>query len=227
MASQAAFRVVLDAGGAPAVCAQRFLDLFYQRFTKPWRPKGASAASGMSAFIPAGAPRVVATVRRVDGDGDCLFATLDGTSAKDSCRKDVAKWMERHAATQIDLPSNAHGGHFCDTVEHMARNAYPGMDFESYCAVMALPVLEGGIWGECLEFASLSILRQRPASVYVRDGEEFAGSGSFVAPHGAEKHVLWNGSHLYELLICVSSPGFPARAHVQVLLFLASPRGSP
>ena len=102
------------------------------------------------------------------------------------------------------------------TVREHARANYPSLEFEDYCAIMQLPVREGGLWGESLEAAAFVKMRGCRLNVYVRV------PSSSIRPQYAriwhlegtsdqeteERHLLWSGVHFDRLVdVAEGSPG--------------------
>ena len=114
-----------------------------------------------------------------------------------------------HREHMIRLPGPDTDADVVDTVEAHVRAANPSMSFENYSRIMALPVREGGIWGESLEVCVYSEMRDVSVSVYVKDPNSPA-SNIYVRimrtvrqPLGLEKHLLWSGTH-FDRLVSVS-----------------------
>ena len=110
--------------------------------------KAQGRSSTLAAFIPEGALRVQAKVHTVAGDGDCLFGALSTPATKDDLRKEIVEWEREHQSDRIGLPSpHDEDGLLMCTVREDARANYPSLEFENYCAIMQLPVREGGALG--------------------------------------------------------------------------------
>ena len=194
---------VLDLGGPPADRAQRFFHIFYSRFLEPWRRKQCdpkARADSVSAYISEDAPRIEAQVEKTRPSGDCLFAALTSEHEKDDCRRRIADWMLAHETVEVRLHGSGLSEMITGTVIEFARSAYPTLPFATYCAIMRLPVAEGGVWGEYLEAAVWSEIKKITVKVYMRDGHKFALLGQ-LAPPGAvgERHIVWNGCHFDRL----------------------------
>ena len=193
------FRTVFSKGISTSDRVSRFLDAYFDRFTYGWKlskREAGTVANGMAAYIPHDAPRITGRVVPVRGTGDCLFAALSTEDEKDGLRQHIVDWMASHPTEKVRLPSVAHEqGFFCDTLQNFAKTAYAALDFADYCAIMRLPVAEGGIWGEYLEAAVGARLFEWKVEIYVRDDQQFALIGTLGEDCADVKRILWNGGH--------------------------------
>ena len=166
----------LDGGSDADTCCQLFFEWYFLRFNglDPEaignQNKAQGRSSTLAAFIPEGAFRVQAKVEQVNSDGDCLFGALSTPAAKNDLRREIVAWERDHHGDDIGLPSlHDTAGLLMASVQDHAHAAYPSLSFPDYCAVMELPVREGGIWGESLEAAVFVKLRLTHLNVYVCD----------------------------------------------------------
>ena len=215
--SDPSLKVHLDEASAENCCSL-FMEQYFQSFTRSGphdiasQNKAQGKSSTLAAFIPEGAIRVRAEVEGVDGDGDCLFAALSTPATKDDLRKEIVEWEREHQSDRIGLPSpHDQDGLLMCTVREHARANYPSLEFEDYCAIMQVPVREGGLWGESLEAAAFVKMRGCRLNVYVRD------PSSSIRPQYAriwhlegtsdqeteERHLLWSGGH-FDSLVAVA-----------------------